>query len=74
MGREWPVAEKTSVSECECDSRKPVYQSFSISAHLKHLPCVVFSFFLSLDGEDNHSSLLFLDFDKGLSHHFLPNS
>lgn len=74
MGREWPVAEKTSVSECEYGSRKPVYQSFSISAHLKHLPCVVFSFFLSLDGEDNHSSLLFLDFDKGLSHHFLPNS
>lgn len=46
MGREWPVAEKTSVSECEYDSRKPVYQGFSISAHLKHLPCVVFSFFL----------------------------
>lgn len=81
MGREWPVAEKTSVSECEYDSSQPVhpsihpsvYQSFSISAHLKHLPCVFF-FFLSLDGEDNHSSLLFLDFDKGLSHHFLPNS
>lgn len=80
MGREWPVAEKTSVSECEYDSSQPVHPSICLS-EFQHFRTpktstlrFFFFFFLSLDGEDNHSSLLFLDFDKGLSHHFLPNS
>lgn len=50
MDREWPVAGKTNVSECERDARKPCLSFFCVSSHLTLWPCVSFP-----DGEDSHT-------------------
>lgn len=61
MDKEWPVAGKTNVSECEWDAKKPSFGQLklktSVSSHLNHCPCVVFP-----DGGDSHILTLAQDF------------